>query len=165
MDAMNRWAINETLLQSYRSTFISSQSFLLAVGAIVTGKSGVLVYLTAMVGMLVIWFVWFPVVRARHKIVDYYKYSAALDAKSLSRICSEHEYVHDVDRRREANALLGVSTHWRETRVKVDVGSPCSSPRYGWPWWLISAVAPNPSLHPMCHGWLRRPPPAGALQR
>lgn len=33
------WSINESLLQSYRSIFISSQSFLLAVGGIVVDKS------------------------------------------------------------------------------------------------------------------------------
>ena len=48
MDSLDRWAINETLLQSYRATFISSQSFLLAVGATFAGKNAVLLYVASL---------------------------------------------------------------------------------------------------------------------
>lgn len=124
MDMLNRWTVNESLLQSYRSTFISSQSFLLAVGAIVVGKSAALAYLTALVGLVVIWFIWFPVVRARHKIVDYYKYSAILSPESLFELCTEDQYMRSEAHYRKANTILGISTHWRETRVKIDVILP-----------------------------------------
>ncbi len=124
MQTYDKWAINESLLQAYRSTFISSQSFLLAVGAIVSGKSSVLVYLTAAVGLLAIWAIWFPVVTSRHRIVDYHKYSARLDASQLETLCSEHEYVHDRVRRARANALFKLGTNWRTTRVKIDLGMP-----------------------------------------
>ncbi len=33
-ELMTRWSVNESLLQSHRSIFISSQTFLIAVGAI-----------------------------------------------------------------------------------------------------------------------------------
>lgn len=51
--------------------FHFSQSFLLAVGAIVSGKSGVVLYATAAISLVMIWAIWFPVVRSRHLIVDY----------------------------------------------------------------------------------------------
>lgn len=124
MEHIDRWAINESLLQAYRSTFISSQSFLLAVGAIYTGKSHSLVYITAAVGFSVIWFIWFPVVRARHRIVDYYKYSAGLNAEEISLVCTEHEYVHVGARRASANAIFKIKTNWRRTRLKLDMGMP-----------------------------------------
>ena len=124
MDTLDKWAVNESLLQAYRGTFISSQSFLLAVGAIVSGKSPSLLYFTGAVGLLVIWYIWFPVVRARHRIVDYYKYSAALNATDLLTLCSEDDYVKLSDRRAEANALFKLETNWRITRRKMDIGMP-----------------------------------------
>ena len=74
--------------------------------------------------MLVIWWIWVPVVRARHKIVDFYKYSAEVSEESLSELCSEKNYMSHPASYQEANALLGISTHWRETRVKVDLALP-----------------------------------------
>lgn len=76
----DKWELNEQLLQSYRGVFISSQSFMLAVGAIVWGKDKDLnVFgITCAVGIGMIWLMWFGVVRARHKIVDYYKYGSNL---------------------------------------------------------------------------------------
>jgi hypothetical protein len=124
VSTINRWAINESLLQSYRSMFISSQAFLLAVGAIVIGKSSALVYVTAAVGILVTWSIWFPVVRARHRIVDYYKYSTNLSDDDRAQLCSEHDYVHDAERRARANQLFGITTNWRRTRLKMDIGLP-----------------------------------------
>ena len=124
MAAVDRWAINESLLQSYRATFISTQSFLLAVGAVLSGKSAVLVYLAALIGVIVIWAVWFPVVRARHRIVDYYKYSSGLTPEQASTLCTEREYVHDVALRARANETFGLRTNWRSTRVKLDAWLP-----------------------------------------
>jgi hypothetical protein len=84
----------------------------------------VLVYVTAGIGFLVIWFIWFPVVRSRHRIVDYHKYSASLSPELVGQLCSEHDYVHDSALRANANRLLGVAKNWRETRLKMDVALP-----------------------------------------
>jgi hypothetical protein len=121
---IDKWAINESLLQAYRSTFISSQSFFLAVGAITLNSNAVLVYLTAAVGMFVIWFVWFPVVRARHRIVDYYKFSSDLSEAERPNLCSEDEYVQNLAKRTRANELFKLKTNWRRTRIKLDIGMP-----------------------------------------
>jgi hypothetical protein len=124
MHTIDRWAVNESLLQSYRSIFISSQSFLLAIGAILTGKSFFLLLIVAAVGVVVTWTIWFPVVTARHRIVDYYKYLANLDSDTQTKICPEGDYISDPKLRAEANELLGLQTHWRVTRVKIDFGLP-----------------------------------------
>lgn len=120
---LDKWAVNESLLQAYRSTFISSQSFLLAVGAILSGKSGVLLCLLGAVALLVVWFIWYPVVRARHLVVDYYKGLANLPA-GVTVQCTESEYVHDTVLRAAANKAFGFSTNWRTTRKKLDLGMP-----------------------------------------
>lgn len=121
---IDKWAINESLLQAYRSTFVSSQSFLLAVGAIFSGKSHVLVYITVAVGLAVTWLIWFPVVRARHRIVDYYKFGHELTSAERSQICSEHDYVHDRAKRDQTNISFNIKTNWRKTRLKLDFGMP-----------------------------------------
>ena len=139
MTDAEKWSIHETLLQSYRSIFISSQSFLLAVGAIVSGKSPMVLYAISAISILMIWAIWFPAVRARHRIVDYYKYRAELIKSkrlALSRLCSEKEYVHDYELRKKANELLGIRSNWRPTRMKLDLLTPvliCSG-------WLVLVV-------------------------
>lgn len=125
-DAQDRWSINESLLQSYRSIFISSQSFLLAVGAIVSGKNAAVLFITAVVSLAMIWLIWFPVVTSRHKIVDYYKFVARLSETDKLRLCSEHEYVHNRALRSSANKLFGIDTNWRPTRMKIDLLIPVS---------------------------------------
>jgi len=117
------WIVNESCLQSYRSIFISSESFLLAVGAIVSDKGIWVLVVTAAISVSMIWFVWFPVVRARHRIVDYWKYRAALRIVP-STLCSEKDYVLNKKLRGEANAALGIKTNWRPTRWKIDFLTP-----------------------------------------
>ncbi|MDP1559473.1 MAG: hypothetical protein Q8K59_04955 [Nitrosomonas sp.] len=124
MADMEKWSINETLLQSYRSIFISSQSFLLAVGAIVSGKNHIVLYAIAAISLLMIWAIWFPVVRARHRIVDYYKFGARLPEAERTKLCSEKQYVHDHELRKTTNNLFGIETNWRPTRKKLDFMMP-----------------------------------------
>ena len=140
MSDTEKWSINETLLQSYRSIFISSQSFLLAVGAIVSGKSQIVFYAIAAISLLMIWAIWFPVVRARHRIVDYYKYGAVLSESKRSELCSEEQYVHDYRLRKKANELLGIRNNWRHTRKKLDLLMPA----------LISSVWLVLVIHEAC---------------
>lgn len=124
MADLDRWSINESLLQSYRSLFISSQSFLLAVGAIMVGKDRVILWCVGGFGLVMIWLMWFPAVRARHRIVDYYKFAAALAPDQRAGLCSEGTYVNDRAARRAANALFGIDTNWRQTRLKLDLLTP-----------------------------------------
>ena len=126
MADLEKWSINESLLQSYRSIFISSQSFLLAVGAIASGKSTMVLVATATISLLMIWAIWFPVVRARHRIVDYHKYGALLSDAKRSELCSEKEYVHNKELRKKANEAFGIGGNWRPTRLKVDLLTPLS---------------------------------------
>lgn len=122
MTDQERWKANEALLQSYRSIFISSESFLLAVGAIVVEKSLAVLLAVAVVSLFMIWAIWFPVVRARHLIVDYYKYRSLKGPPD--DLCTEDEYVHKRTLRRAANRLLGIRTNWRPTRWKIDLLLP-----------------------------------------
>lgn len=124
MSHLERWTVNESLLQSYRSIFVSSQSFLLAVGAILPSKSPWLLYSVSALAVGMIWAVWFPVVRSRFLIVDYHKYMFSLAESKAPQVCSEHDYVHDAGRRDELNALFGIETNWRPTRIKMDVVLP-----------------------------------------
>ena len=124
MSDMEKWSINETLLQSYRSIFVPSQSFLLAVGAIVSGRNSLVLYTTAAISLVMIWIIWFPVVRSRHRIVDYYKYGVMLSETARSELCTEKEYVHDDKLRKKANMLFGIDSNWRSTRKKLDLLTP-----------------------------------------
>jgi hypothetical protein len=62
-------------IQSYRQKFISFESLLLAVGAIVVDKNPVVMVFAASIGVVTIWGIWYRIVRSRHLIVDYYKFS------------------------------------------------------------------------------------------
>jgi hypothetical protein len=113
------WSTNEMLLQSYRSIFVSTQSILLAVGALTLDRR-VLFAATALVGLVMIWLIWFPVVRARHLVVDFYKH----DIDSRVPDCTEHEYIDNASKRAAANAAVGLAKNWRETRIKMDALLP-----------------------------------------
>ncbi len=78
IDVNTAWSANEGLLQSYRSTFVASQSFLVTVGAIlVTDKAtSWLLALIAGLALFMIWCIWHRVVVSRFLRVDYYKYQA-----------------------------------------------------------------------------------------
>ncbi|HVF38633.1 MAG TPA: hypothetical protein VM939_01955 [Gemmatimonadaceae bacterium] len=120
----DEWSIHESLLQSYRSIYISSQSFLLAVGAIVSGRDMKLEIGLALIGLMMIWLIWFPTVRARHRIVDYYKFLPSLTDAQRASACSEGDYVHDADKRRRTNEMFQINTNWRITRRKLDFFMP-----------------------------------------
>lgn len=67
-------AINESLLQSYRSNMIASQSFLLAVAAAFYEKNDILEMACVFMALFQLWYIWFRVIRVRAIIVDYYKH-------------------------------------------------------------------------------------------
>ena len=94
MNDAERYKINESNLQSYRLLFIISGSSLLIVGSIVLDTHPWLLVLIASISMFIIWAIWYPVVKSRHLIVDFYKY--------------------------RTNEILGITSNWRTTRRKID---------------------------------------------
>ncbi len=118
-----KWGTNETLLQSYRIIFISSQSFLLAFGAILFDSNTPLWLLITIVALtfVVIWGLWFPVVRARGLIVDFYKFNIYVNYPGR-----EVNYVHDKKFRDKVNKEVKLPLHsnWRQTRIKIDILLP-----------------------------------------
>ena len=118
------WGINESLLQSYRSIFISSQSVLLAAGAFLTDTDAASFVAIAGLSLVQVWFIWFPAVRARHRIVDFHKFGRLLDQTKFAQLCKEDEYVHSATLRREANKMFPIKTNWRRSRIKIDLLTP-----------------------------------------
>lgn len=133
----NEWNTNESLLQSYRSIFLSSQSFMLAVGAILLDKDNTnLLILVALISLVQIWFIWFRVVYSRLLIVDYYKYGGLLSDEGISELGGNSEYLRADDKyagkkeyREIVNAIfkksnLNFTKNWRLTRIKIDIFIP-----------------------------------------
>ncbi len=121
-ELLTKWGVNESLLQSYRSIFISSQTFLIAVGAILLedDKPEWLLQFIAFLGLLIIWGFWFMVVFYRARIVDYYKFQLNNELKSHFEKCSEDDYARNIDGKRKAiNKKIG-KTNLRTTRKKMD---------------------------------------------
>lgn len=75
-DAQTQWAVYDANVQAYRGLSVTTQSLLLAVGAIVLddGDSLILLGLLFLVAMTVSWYVFFPPIFARTAIVDFHKY-------------------------------------------------------------------------------------------
>ena len=148
-----KWSVNESLLQSYRSIFISSQSFLMAVGAFSFEKYRLLNILLAIMSLLMIWMIWVPVVRARRRIVDYYKYALKLtDDQQIEfgQITDENGYVRDGNQRSAANRYLEEKlklakpiSDLRETRLKVDIYLPIG---FSLIWFIFLLVGFFPGL-------------------
>ena len=138
-DYREKWGINENLLQLYRQIFIGSQSFLLAVGAILSSKTNhFYLILIAFISILSIWLIWFPVVRARHLAVDYHKYIYMFykdDVHDESKktglsdlILKEKEYINvglfNWKLRLGTNRMIGIPKNFRPTRVRMDLVLP-----------------------------------------
>ena len=125
-ELLTKWSVNESLLQSHRSIFISSQAFLIAVGAILleADKPEWLLQLIAVSGLIIIWWFWVRVVINRARIVDYYKFQLNDGFKIYFDKCSEDDYVKNKDgKRKSINKTIGKS-NLRATRWKMDVGLP-----------------------------------------
>lgn len=116
----SRYNTNESLLQSYRSIFISSESFLLAVGAMLYENSANAFYVVSILSILKIYFIWIPVVKSRQKVVDYFKFCSNLSEKEMNKICTLDEYVHNSELRKETNKIFKIKSNWRPTRIKID---------------------------------------------
>ena len=120
-----KWAVNETLLQSYRMIFISTQSLFIAVGILSLDKSMYLFLLLLCSAMFTMYYIWIPVVNARHKIVDYYKYALDLSKQERANLCSLAIYTSNDEERIKANAILKMQRgKWSPTRIKIDIVIP-----------------------------------------
>jgi hypothetical protein len=121
MNLETKWSVNESLLQSYRSIFISSQSFLLAVGAVLVEQYPYLNIVIAGLSLLMIWWIWIPVVKARRRIVDYYKYALKLNDEQsvlfLQRFIANQFLQEAIGEKKPITDL-------RETRKKIDIYLP-----------------------------------------
>lgn len=124
-ELLTKWSVNENLLQSYRSIFISSQTFLIAVGAILLGddKPAWLLCVIFLLGLIIIWKFWFEVVLSRARIVDYYKFQLSNELKNHFENCSEEEYVKNKEKRKVINKKINI-TNLRTTRMKMDIYLP-----------------------------------------
>ena len=94
-------------------------------------------YPIAAIGLFLIWYVWFRVVRVRHLVVDYHKYAYRYFSKygkSPEGICSEEQYIKRPVLRQETNDILDLQSNWRLTRVKVDLILPIA---YSLIWLLL----------------------------
>lgn len=125
-NAERMWEANERLLQTYRLIFIPSQSFMLAVGAIVWGKSLFVLVGVGLISVGIIWGLWVPIVFARHKLVDYYKHASVLTEPQRSTLCSEADYVKNPVQRCKANEQLKIRSNLGVTRIKIDIVIPAS---------------------------------------
>ena len=133
----NEWNTNESLLQSYRSVFLSSQSFFLAVGAILIDKDNrMLLSFVGVVSLVQIWFIWFRVVYSRLLIVDYYKYGGLLNNNKIEELGGDSQYLQADDKyvsdpvyRKKVNTIFkngdfNFTKNLRLTRIKIDVYIP-----------------------------------------
>jgi len=133
-----KWEVYESNVQQYRALGATVQSFFLAVGSLIAtssrdGLSAALVMsLVAIVGIFHLYYIWYLSLRARHKIVDYYKFQIhkGLDDASIAALeaeCSEHDDVNNAEKRKQANANFFGEPNlpvFRTTRMKFDIVVP-----------------------------------------
>jgi hypothetical protein len=119
-----QWSVYEANVQSYRNTFNASQSMLLAFGALLYEKNIYLFSLIAVTAVILIWFVWFRVITKRTLIVDYHKIFIDPKYDIPPKDIGEKEYVDNKTARKEFNAIAGMKTNWRLTRIKMEVVLP-----------------------------------------
>lgn len=119
MDNKDKYRINEMNLQAYRLIFIPLEAILLVAGISVDGMPRFLFLFLMGMSLYTIWGLWFPIVRSRQRVVDYYKYQAFPNRVVELRVDLE-SYIHDRDARKKVNDELGITGNWRKTRRKVD---------------------------------------------
>ena len=128
-DPSPEWAVYEANVQAYRSIFLSWQSILLAIGAIVLEKSLLFTIIIASFALIQIWYIWFRVIYVRILIVDFHKF--CIDKKfdihgnllpSVLEPINEEEYATKRKIRNLINKKMGDDFHnIRLTRFKVDI--------------------------------------------
>lgn len=144
IDYKGQWYLYDANLQAYRSNFISSQSLMLAVGALFIKESPALELLVAVIALIQMWYIWLPVIRKRTILSDFCKFN---EKYGLSRLVSnegmyrtedsksveltEETYVKNRTIRKKANEILAnkngehkLKHTYRTTRVKLDILLP-----------------------------------------
>ena len=77
-DEQTQWTTYESNVQNYRGLGMSTQSILLAVGAIILGQHQRFTFAAlAVIAEIVTWFIFFPSIFARTAIVDFHKFEMA----------------------------------------------------------------------------------------
>lgn len=141
-DANNQWSVYEANVQCYRSNFFSSQSFLIASGAITLSQdSPWLLYVVAAIALYQMWYIWYRVILIRIRIVDYWKYNLkrSYDShgnKTQIEPCPEDclgetAYATNSEIRNKVNKNIGEERgikfeNRRLTRRKLDIHIPVS---------------------------------------
>lgn len=135
----NKWSTYEANVQSYRSNFLSSQSIMLAVGAITLQESYILTLVIAIIALVQIWYIWFRVIYCRCVIVDYYKFSmyenfdesGNIRTKNSKSHLSEYAYIKKRKIRKKVNYNMKYIyerdkkfKNMRLTRIKINVILP-----------------------------------------
>ncbi|MAT45596.1 MAG: hypothetical protein CL609_24970 [Anaerolineaceae bacterium] len=126
-DIKNAWKMNESLLQSYRSTFMISQSIFLVVGVLLLPPYVPLWLMigVAVINLVIIWYIWFRTVRSRALVVDYYKIQLMYDFSNHHDFCETVSiYELNIKKRKLMNKAAGLTRNWRKTRLKLDLGLP-----------------------------------------
>ena len=134
-----KWSTYESNVQAYRSNMIASQSFLLAVGAILYDKNVFLMGICVILALLQLWYIWYRIIRTRTIISDFYKFNLAErfnncgDEITPDTNCklSEETYVKNHFIRQKVNYNLAqmerkpkLKYNLRLTRIKLDLILP-----------------------------------------
>ena len=123
-----QWRNHVSLLQSYRQIFTVSQAVFLTAGAFLAAeKTGWLVFPLAGLSLVIIWLIWFQVVRGQCLAVDFHQLHLEFlkDHYQLpENVCSKPRYVQDPAARRKTNRILGLKSNWWSARIKMDVLLP-----------------------------------------
>lgn len=139
MKSDEKWSTYEANLQSYRNIFLSSQSIMLAVGAIIVGESYVVTLLLAIISIFQICYVWIPVIYYRSLLVDFHKYNLEEQFNCNGDILSSDKDIHLTERiyckqpkiRKKVNKKISETIgvpfkNIRDTRRKIDITIPIS---------------------------------------
>lgn len=133
-----KWSTYDSMIQAYRSNMISSQAFLLAVGAIVVDKSIIILLICFAIAVIQLWYIWYRVIRCRAIISDFYKFGlSSLYDKCGNALKEDKEplnydiYVKNKKIRKQVNKAYAIyrnnpkyKTNMRVTRFKLDVLIP-----------------------------------------
>lgn len=144
-DEFTTWSLYDSIVQSYRSNMLASQSLLLAVEAILFERSIFLEIVICIIGLIQLRYIWYAIIRARTIISDFHKFNALYNFSQIINIngnkmseenslpLTEEKYVKDKIVRIRANSKLAeitkndnLKTNLRITRLKLDVIMPIS---------------------------------------
>lgn len=138
--SINKWSTYEANVQSYRANMIASQTFLLAVAAILYEQSFLFLCICVGVALFQLWYIWFRIIRVRTIIVDYHKFELFSKfndrgeyAENSTNPLLEDTYLKNKAIRKQVNAIYAdikrspkLIHNMRTTRLKIDLIMPLS---------------------------------------